>query len=90
MLIGSPGIKHPLRPELSASITNPFKEPRGKRPDRAPVSALAQFVHNNNKLTQREVKWMRGYLAPGTKETIQNSQLLYTSLEHIHYRVTVA
>lgn len=33
---------------------------------------------------------MKGYLAPGTKETIQDSQLLYTSLEHMYYRTTEA
>lgn len=49
------------------------------------VPTLAQFVLNNNKLAQREAKWMKGSLAPGTKEAIQNSQLLYTSFERIFF-----
>lgn len=50
---------------------NLFKEPRGKLPYRALVPTLAQFVPYDNKLAQCEVKWMKGYLAPGTKETLR-------------------
>jgi hypothetical protein len=49
-------------------------------------SPLAQFGHDDNKLVHHAVRSMKGYLALGTKENHQDSQLLYSAFKHMDYR----